>query len=150
MEKMCEGWYGWVVFALWMGVVQNTQICGTASYQKKTSKKTWKKWKFKKMVMMMMRGRQFTYLKHYMNSGSTSLWRSICRQSCYTQETVEVIYRNYPVLAFFVQMGGASALVQLPLNRWRFSRDFGVSHILQSSVVFEFWGKWGKICPPCY
>ena len=36
-------------------------------------------------------------------------------------------------------MGGARALVQVPLDRWRFSRHFGISHILMTSVVFELW-----------
>ena len=37
-------------------------------------------------------------------------------------------------------MGGARALVQVPLDRGRFSRHFGISHILMTSAVFELWG----------
>ena len=37
-------------------------------------------------------------------------------------------------------MGGARALVQIPLDRWRSSRHFGISHILMTSAVFELWG----------
>ena len=31
-----------------------------------------------------------------------------------------------PVFAFYIEMGGARALVQVPLDRWRFSRHFGI------------------------
>ena len=36
-------------------------------------------------------------------------------------------------------MGRARALVQLPLDRWRSSRHFGISHIFMTSAVFELW-----------
>ena len=36
-------------------------------------------------------------------------------------------------------MGGARALVQVPLDRWRFSEHFGISHISMTSAVFELW-----------
>ena len=39
-----------------------------------------------------------------------------------------------------MEMGGARALVYVPLDRCRFSRHFGISHILMTSAVFELWG----------
>ena len=36
-------------------------------------------------------------------------------------------------------MGEARALVQAPLDRWRFSGHFGISHISMTSAVFELW-----------
>ena len=44
---------------------------------------------------------------------------------------------NYPVFLIYGGMEGARALVQVPLDRWRFSRHFGISHISLTSLVFE-------------
>ena len=37
----------------------------------------------------------------------------------------------------FSEMVGARALVRAPLDRWRFSRHFGISHISMTSAVSE-------------
>ena len=38
---------------------------------------------------------------------------------------------------FLAEVGGARATVQIPLDRWRFSGNFGKSYVSLTLVVFE-------------
>ena len=44
---------------------------------------------------------------------------------------------NDLIFAFFVETANVRALVEVPADRWRFSGNFKLSHVLLTSLVFE-------------